>query len=609
MNDLIAIFENFNKKFIELLKHIILKPEAVVDSLSDESSTYIKPFRYFSYISSSILVIVVLLNRFDIIGFWSEEYFLPSYWEEYYQSLDEVTITLFPITGFLFIIAISSFLSYLLYSNPKRPFKYHLDYTLYLSGTILIYYLILTPILGLIINWWFEMPEIILLCFVFVFPGIFILWCQWFLGGIKVLRILKSIMIMVLTGFVFSSFYFDLELDRVANDAFYYKQAQQELVIKEVAPLNRAQLYNNEDNFYLFPVNTHSDNDKYNFGLWDFKSDKTIISALEDTLVKINELPGDNINDIALYHYNNQSFAIVHNHVNGGSMNEFWRISQENNQMIAEDSLLFSPLSSMIALGNNLLLTGINSNQQATLYWVRNDTILPFFNLEDADTNFDYVLPVNDSTQITVVSKTDKDNLKEISIRRLNINDGKVEKQIQLFENRVAKIPAYSEWGGLNQKVYNPWISETHDGKAIYVAYQLMTEKTFELQIFKLDKELNILAKNYFTLDANLSYYYAYGMDSDGLFAFGREFILVSSNLLGKEACYPFITRFDITDLSNEKTQYLEQLVPLNNNKKLGGGIEYQLYMYKAKMRILKDSIELLWMHEGAIEKFVVPKN
>ncbi len=608
MNDLIQIVEDFNKKFIELIKHIILKPEVVIDSLSDETSTYIKPFRYFSYISSSILVIVILLNRFDIITFWSEEYFLPSYWAEYYKSLDEVSLTLFPITGFFFIIAIASFLSFLLFRNPKRPFKNHLYYTLYLSGTLVVYYFVVMGILVVIINWWPDISEIIVLCFGVVVPGIFILRSQWFLGGIKILRLIKSALIMVLTGFIFISFYFDLELDRIANDVLFYKKAQQQPINREIASLKRTQLYTDKDNLYLYPVNTHSDIDKFLFGIWNFDSEKIEVHVLEDALVKDNTLSTDDINNIALYHFNNESFVIIHIHLNEGSVSEFWRISQDNNKMIAEDSVLFSPLSSMLALGDSLLLTGKNYNQQATLYWIQNDSLRLCFNLEDPETNFDYILSTNDSTLITLVSKTDKDNLKEISIRSLNISDAKIEKQVQLFENRVAKVPAYREWNSLNYKVYNPWMSKSSDGNAIYVAYQLMTETTFELQIFKLDKELNILDKNYFTMEANLSYFYAYGLDGDGLFVFGREFILVPSNPFGKEASHPFITWFDLTDLSSEKTQYLEQLIPLYQNKKLFGGIEFQLYMYNAKMKILKDSIELLWMHEDGIEKIVVPK-
>jgi hypothetical protein len=130
MNDLIDLIDEFDKKFLKLLKHVVLKPEIVLQSLLKSESQYVKPFRFFSYISSLIILIVVFLNRFDIAGFWSESFFLPSYWEQYYQSANEVSITLFPITGFFFIIIIASSLSFLLFRKLKLHFKSYVSFTL-----------------------------------------------------------------------------------------------------------------------------------------------------------------------------------------------------------------------------------------------------------------------------------------------------------------------------------------------------------------------------------------------------------------------------------------------------------------------------------------------
>ncbi len=609
MDDFIDLIVEFDKKFLKLLKHIVLKPEIVLQSLSKSESQYVKPFRFYSYISSLVILIVVLLNRFDIAGFWSESFFLPSYWERYYQSANQVSLILFPFLGLYFIIIIASFLSFLMFRKLKLYFKYQVFFTLYQSGTLLLYYLVALTLILVLDNYldlvWVDslFMGFIYLLFIII-PGLFVIRSQWSLGGIKWLRPVKSIIIIILTGFIFSSFYFDLELDRIINNEFFYRNAKEEPLSLEKVPIIRKVKYESQENDFLFPVNTHTDSAFYLYGIWNGEKSQIDIRLLSDSLPHINNLNEKthwNWHDISLYHFNNRFFAITHIHLDKGSINKLWSISKETVKLIDEDSLRISTLSSIISKNDSVLISGKNQQKHAALYYILSDTLELFMQFKKPESNIDFMILTNPNTLFTVNSTVENKKMSSIFVNKINLNQKEVEKSIQLFENRIANVPAYHEWNSANRKIYNPWIGISEDSSAIYVSYQLMTEKTFELQLFKLDSNLNLIDKNSYNPPGNLSYFHAHTIYQDTIYAFGRRLLLVPSSPFGKQFSYSFLTKFSANDLKPIETIYLEESNAFFD-------VRYELFMSDAKLNVDKDSIYILWSNGDQIEELRIKK-
>jgi hypothetical protein len=480
----------------------------------------------------------------------------------------------------------------------------------YQCGTLLLYFLVVLTViitLEVIANLkepWVESLFIGLTYFlILVLPGLFVIRTHWPLGGIKWLRPVKSITIMVLTGFIFSSFYFDLELDRIINNELFYRKAKEEPISLEKVTASRNTFYESQESHYLYPVNTSTDHKNNLYGFWDYENNQVDISLLKDSLLFINNLEETSVHDISLYHFNSQSFAITHNHLDSMSTNRLWSFSEDTVNLIEEDSLRISTLSSMISIDEDVMLTGHNQQKHAAIYLIHSDSIELLMQLREPETNIDFMMQTSAHTLFTVNSTTDKKNLNSIFVNKINLNNKSVEKSIQLFENRVTNVPAYYEWNNANRKIYNPWIGMNADSSMIYVCYQLMTEKTFELQLFKLDLNLKILEKNYFRPQGNLSYFYAYTINQHSLYVFGRRFLLVPSSPFGKEKKFPFMTKFGVDDLKPLETIYLEKQDSHND-----GSLEYQLFMYDAKLKVDTDSIYIFWSHPDRIEEIRLKK-
>ena len=140
MDDIIELFVDFEKKFFKLIKHLIIKPKLVYDSLLNKETTYTKPFKFYSVISSFTLFLILLSNRFNFFNLWNDKQVLPKYWVEYYSNINEISLTLFPILGFLFIAILLALFSFLLFRKPKKNILFHFNYALYVMSLMILYY-------------------------------------------------------------------------------------------------------------------------------------------------------------------------------------------------------------------------------------------------------------------------------------------------------------------------------------------------------------------------------------------------------------------------------------------------------------------------------------
>jgi hypothetical protein len=308
-------------------------------------------------------------------------------------------------------------------------------------------------------------------------------------------------------------------------------------------------------------------------------------------------------NDISLYHFNNRFFVItnIQNYKDEKSVNKLWSISKETVKLIDEDSLRISTLSSIISKNDSVLISGKNQQKHAALYYILSDTLELFMQFKKPESNIDFMILTNPNTLFTVNSTVENKKMSSIFVNKINLNQKEVEKSIQLFENRIANVPAYHEWNSANRKIYNPWIGISEDSSAIYVSYQLMTEKTFELQLFKLDSNLNLINKNSYNPPGNLSYFHAHTIYQDTIYAFGRRLLLVPSSPFGKQFSYSFLTKFSANDLKPIETIYLEESNAFFD-------VRYELFMSDAKLNVDKDSIYILWSNGDQIEELRIKK-
>ncbi len=166
---------------------------------------------------------------------------------------------------------------------------------------------------------------------------------------------------------------------------------------------------------------------------------------------------------------------------------------------------------------------------------------------------------------------------------------------------RSEDIPAhFSDWNYSKTKIYKPKLMLSADSTEIYATFQIMTEKSFELQMFTLDRDLNITKQANFTTDHNLTYFDDYFIAEDGFYVVGRIFTIVPKDILtlGENNGRYFIARFNPSNWVFDDMKIVDKKCRFD---------QFSLYSPDIHLMVNQDSIHVFGF-ETSVEKWSIAK-
>lgn len=609
MDDIIELFSDFEKKFFKLIKHLLIKPRLVFENTINKGTAYTKPFKFYSVISSVALFLILLSNRFDFLKFWDQEYTLPNYWVDYYNNVNEIGLTLLPILGFLFFIVLLALFSFLLFRKPKKGFLIHFSYSMYIVSMLILYFIIVIPIWVFIARLnLFEygvLEEIMIYTLFFAIPMSYIGWAYWIWAGNATLKTIKIVFMLGAIFYIYDISYIENSPEKSINNQIFYSKDARDEIISDLVPIDTTLIPDN-DAFWYFSYNT-----SYNFNplvasVSDTGDSLTFERIDKDGIKFINQIVQPNLGSVNLFNYaGHPAYAITqaYNIDLETRTNYLWRITEENTKRVYSDTTLFNVFSILIPHNDRLILTGQNIKNQGSLYEILENGIIPIYSLSDSLTTIDDIIPLsNESNEMLFLSSKLKDkNLESITIHYVQGADSFTTHKTRLFYNTFANIPAhFSGYKHHETKIYKPKLMLSADSTAIYATFQIMTEKSFELQMFTLDRDLNITKQANFTTDHNLTYFDDYFLYEDDFYVVGRIFTIVAKGISVSDENNGryFIAKF------NPSNWVLEDMKIIDKRSWFG---QLNLYSPDIHLEVNQDSIHV-FRFEVSVEKWSIAK-
>src|SRR5262245_42805434 len=94
MGDILDLFLDFERKLLALLRDMVIRPAAVIESVQAKDKKYLGAFKFYSLVFSLWLVLLRLTNSW--LRFYGEDWTLPQRLYEYSQSQVEFTFFMAP---------------------------------------------------------------------------------------------------------------------------------------------------------------------------------------------------------------------------------------------------------------------------------------------------------------------------------------------------------------------------------------------------------------------------------------------------------------------------------------------------------------------------------
>lgn len=594
MDDIIELFTDFEKKFLKLIKHLLVNPKSVLENLINKEKAYTKPFKFYSVISTITLFFILLSNRFDLLAIWNDDPVLPQYWVDYAKNLDELKLTLLPILGFLFCIFLLGVFSFFLFRNPKTKISIHFSYAMYIDGMMILYLDVIIPFAFVWINYisFNTFSDIMINVLVFGGPLFYLVRAYWVWDGKKIIKFVKILLLAVGTAFVYFQVYIEGDLEEMINDKLFYRKEGVGQIVSDVVPTDAplvprtswTSYFRYKSYFDLNPLVTDV----------SYVGDSLIIKRLDDqglVFQGIIEEPG--IINLTLFNYHaSGSHAIAES----GKLDSptpthnLWKVDENESKLIASDSLLFNEFSVMVPANNRLLLTGQTKNKQGAIYQILDDDISELYSLSQSATHIDDILPVSlDGNKLFFLSNKVNDNsLESVTIHYLDLEDSTAINQTRVFHNTFASIPTYYS-NYCRTKIYNPKIVLNSDSSAVHVIFQIMTERTFSLQLFTIDRNLKVINQTNYTTDYHVTYFDDYKLVDDVLFVVGRIFSIVPKDISFFGMNDGHVGRSFIAKFDDEL-----QLSQMKIIDKKGWFDDFSLYVPDIHLEVDQDSIQVL---------------
>ena len=608
MNDFIELFTEFDKKFLRLIGHLVSKPKKVLSAIINDSKEYTAPFKFYSYLASFTLFIILFLNYGGSLSFTDDNPAIPEYWIDYFNSLSDLLITLVPLIGFIELILILSLLTFLLFIKSKISFFNHIKYNTYLVPLVALYLVMATGLFSLVTDTLSQDTLFFLLGIIFLVPAIIITIAYTAFEGNIFLKLLKSVFILSLSIFVFLFVFYDLEIDRIIHDRLFYSQDFKSEIVTKV-PAHTKENYYHIDSLEDQVMIAFESAYDYERPIAIYSSSKETYSFYRSTdkgLEGVESIEGVFVN-ISMYNFYGYPLYVIAKTYDWE--NDRYQeavvlsLGNDDSKVLEQTQSTFNTFSDMALFNKELYISGYNEHSLPSIYKIANDSISPVLTLDYKNSHIDEFIPATkDSLKFWVLlhERNEAEELVSISMVLCDTSGNTEDLAVKLYDNRFSSFSAI--YGELypERKIFNPRLITNSDSTRFYVFYQIMTNESFELQIHCFDTKLKELYATHYTTDYNLTHFDSYTVENE-IYVQGKIYSLVNKGMFSDPFSYPFVAKFDINTGSFIGMKVIDNLREIFS---LNSDLHYPLFNLVAT----KDSLHIFKQEdiltEIAIAKF-----
>lgn len=575
MDEIIDLIVDFEKKTVNLAKHLWTNPKAIVESVILKEKKYLSSFKFYSLIFSVWIILIQFTNKW--IEAFIENPILPKTYVEFQNSYQTFLFFVAPFTFIVAWILPFASLNYLLNRKPRFSFLTHVKLATYQGGMVL---LIILPQIAIIAIWttYFEISfenfgVYLMEFFLIVIPACFVIQFSWKNYTPKVWASLKTIMISILiTAFAFRVIFESNILSFVYKNIVYSNYIRYDLgdyhpaYIKLQSALSDSisektnSLFSTTANIRIvYQINSDVDSVRY-----FLEHSTAIASKLIDLSTEYmygpNASPrwfGEQLNDSLIFVANTCSCQ--------NSENLNWFVNPKSGSVSSTKELPTKPSSRFSLIKKDVLLFSSTSDGTPvvvqTVSSVESNKLL--LSLEDKK-HFEidnWLIEQNaDSLGIQMtLFKNQSGRLEEIDYLTGEVVNGKFKtrNELTLFKNAVS--PNYNFYG---KPLHNSNLLKL-DSISSLITYQVMTDSTFKIIVHKVDvlqgKEK---WQQTFSIPADFAVYKHAFVDGGSLILLGQAATFFSKNQINNSIHNYILT----IDLSTGQLTNLTFFKPTSNS-------------------------------------------
>jgi hypothetical protein len=598
MGELFDLILDFERKFIHLLRDLLLFPRKIVTSILEKNRTYISAFKFFS-ISLSLWIIFGQF-WFTFIEKPNPESILPDRIIKINSSYEDFEILILPVVILFEYFIPIALINSIFFRKRELSTLNHIALNIYIAGMLLLYAL---PVIGILLavelftskNWVLDLLDPIAYLFLCIVPAIYYgMFHLRIFGSPKFLNFIKSTSSLSIVVYLSFNYLFLGQFHSIIHRKLYYMfsvktELQPELSLDYYKYENRKNqalsviVGNNTK-----PIESHSfiqmklsnPSTKLYFNNLNRKDTLTIL--LDSTDFAMLKTPRYSINEI-----DTNEFIIIKNRLNKGNEIDFINLKSKLKHISLNDPTIAAHSKAFKFLGD-IYITGfdINSSKACIQKYNQNNGKTTRIELDKVVPGFlinDLITTSIDSTIWVIGHIPTKNKVKEIHILGFQTTDSlfKLKKDIQLLKND-----------------FSPQLMRSNDIKILAVndtialaSFQIKNDSTFTTSI----SCLNILTGEMIwskpqVLNSDFSISDQILFDQESIYMVGRAASLFRNSIFTSDYYIPYIKKISITNgtdlgvsfLGNVKHEIADLSSFLNHKAsgyKQGGFIYYSIDM------------------------------
>lgn len=559
MDEIIDLIIDFEKRFVNLFKHLWTNPKAVVDSVVTKDKKYLSSFKFYSLIFSIWIVLIQLTNN------WFEVFIqnpiLPQIFVEFQQSYQSFVFFVAPFTFLIAWIIPFGILNFFLNRKPKRSLLTHVKLATIKGGMVL---LIILPQIAIIAIWatYFEisyenfgiyLTQLLLIAT----PTGFILHFAWRTYQPKLWASLKTLVISIFITALAFKIIFDSEIQSyVFKNIVYSNFIKYDLQNNQPSFVTVQSITDEKINEKINTLPGKSANLRIVYKI-NLKTDSVNFFLERSTSIDSKLFP---ISSTPLYNQNsnprwfgeelNDSSLLVSNSCRCQNVvNLTWLVNPKSESVVGVTQKLPTLPSSRFWLNkkNALLFSGV-SNEVPLIGRVdisKNEyNVLCLFENKKKYQIDNWLIEENgDSFSLEMtLFKNQSERLEDIDYLTGEIINGEFKKrhELKLFQNTVS--PNYNFYGIAlhNLNLLKP------DSVSSLISYQVMTDSAFKIFVHNIDVVHGEEKwQHTFSIPADFAVYKHAFVDSGRLILLGQAATFFSRSQLSN-SIHNFILTIDL---------------------------------------------------------------
>lgn len=568
MGEIFDLILDFERGLVQLLKDLMIRPQAVADKIVSKEKKYLAPYKFYTLVIS--LWIIYYQFYLKSAEFYSDED-LPRFYVSYLDSYENFVLLILPFLALLYFFIPVTLMNALLFRKKKLSFVNYISLNIYLAGLYMLSSLIVMVIAYPLSQWMTNISEstsdifqVIVYALLFGFPALNLGFVHVkIFGQPKAWNFIKPLASFGVFLFVFLEFIDGNSFDSFIFKKLYYFSSPKLILEPSPQDFYSYKYVPRSVNYFTWTANSTKNQTGHSFENGLYKEDSLSMvfqfSNKTDTInIPLQKAPFQahqpsicqlNPSQVVLFDYLNSP--------SNPSTSFLWDINLESGAITAREfkgRQYFSRYTRAFRLRDTLYFTNYDPERKRSFLGQFNSDRDSIFtqDIDFPNLAIRRVDALTDSSIAAIGAVMINDKLTEIHFLVLKIKGLRVAivNDVQLYRNEFN--PSVGSFTFLR--------ISANTSRQVYTSYQLATDSSYATHIASYDLENNKMnwEKTYRT-KADIALVSEVLFDEKYTYLLGRASSFFRRGFTLSDYCLPFIKVVDNKTGQDLGTYFLEQ--------------------------------------------------